>query len=65
MKLISKISLDEDEQEILINFVALLETVCSNRTDCSECPIFEACHYPGNLPEALDLLLSEVSTENS
>lgn len=65
MKLISKISLNGDEQEVLNSFVTLLETICSDNGDCSECPIREACNYRGGLPEALDLLLSQTSTENS
>lgn len=65
MKLVSKISLDKDEQEVLNAFVTLLETICSNRTDCSDCPILRACKYQENLPKALDLLLSKISMENT
>lgn len=65
MKLVSKISLNEDEQEVLNRFVTLLNTICYNSTDCSECPISKACRYHGSLPEAIDLLLSGISTENS
>lgn len=65
MKLVSKIDLNENEHEVLNNFVFFLNTICSNRTDCSDCPIFRACKYQGNLPEALDLLLSKISMENT
>ena len=66
MKLVSKISLDKDEQKVLNAFVTLLETICSNpTTDCFDCPIFRACKYQGNLPKALDLLLSKISIENT
>lgn len=65
MKLVSKISINGDEREVLNSFVTLLDTICSDRTDCSECPIFSACKYQGNLPEALDLLLSEISTKST
>lgn len=65
MKLVSKISLNGDEQEVLNGFVTLLETICSNSADCSECPILRACKYHGTLPETLDLLLSKISTENT
>jgi hypothetical protein len=65
MKLVSKISLNGDEREVLNGFVTLLETICSNSDDCSECPIVEACKYHGSLPDALDLLLSQTSKENS
>lgn len=65
MKLVSKISLNGDEREVLNAFTTLLETICSDNGDCSECPIHEACTYHGAFPEALDLLLSQTSTENS
>lgn len=65
MKLVSKISLNGDEREVLNAFTTLLETICSNSGNCSECPIVEACNYHGSLPEALDLLLSQTSKENS
>jgi hypothetical protein len=65
MKLVSKIALNGNEQEVLNSFVTLLYTICSDRTDCSECPIFSACKYQGNLPEALDLLLFQISKENT
>lgn len=65
MKLVSKISLNGNEREVLNSFVTLLETICSNSGDCSECPIVEACNYHGSLPETLDLLLSQTSKENT
>lgn len=65
MKLVSKISLNKDEEEVLNAFVTLLETICFNCTDCSDCPICRACKYQGNLPKVLDLLLSKISMENT
>lgn len=65
MKLVSKISLNGDEQEVLNGFVTLLNTICSDSDNCSECPISEACKYHGSLPEALDLLLSQTSEKQT
>ena len=65
MKLVSKIALNGDEREVINAFTTLLSTICSNSGNCSECPIREACNYHGSLPEALDLLLSQTSAENS